>query len=175
MSAGAGTSGRKRSGSGAGRAGGASMSSGSRAGGSKQRIKVGASPKAAAKFGGKLDFGIPADRARAPRNDGGRTKGPIGASGPMREEGAAGRREAGVGWARGPAGSGSGGDASGDFTGAGTGGSTVTESGSIRESRGADDAQMDNGDDDDREVPAHIHGATERVEGTTHNGAEDQM
>jgi len=98
---------------------------------SKTRTKVGASRSAAAKFAkSSRDFGIPARAARRPRT-GSRDKGPPEASGPMPiEEG--GRRETGVGTTHGaPAGSGSGGDASPDFTGAGTGGSTVSESGNL--------------------------------------------
>jgi hypothetical protein len=66
--------------------------------------------------GGKLDVGIPADRANAPLPDGGREKGPEQGTGPMRS-GTSGVRDVGVGYPPGGPGSGSGGDLDPDFIG----------------------------------------------------------
>src|SRR5947209_11454177 len=88
-------------------------SSGSRAAG---KGKVGSDPAADREFGGKLDFGIPAGKAKAPLPDGGREKGPEQGTGPMRS-GEEGKRVDGVGYPPGPPGAGSGGDLDPDFVG----------------------------------------------------------
>lgn len=81
-----------------------------------KRGKVGSDPAADRSFGGKDDFGIPADQARQPLPDGGREKGPEPGTGPMRSE-AEGNRVTGVGYPPGAPGSGSGGDLDPDFIG----------------------------------------------------------
>lgn len=84
--------------------------------GTKQSGKVGSDRAADKEVGGKLDFGIPANRATAPLPDGGREKGPEQGTGPMRS-GTSGVRDAGVGHAPGGPGAGSGGDLDPDFIG----------------------------------------------------------
>ncbi|HEY2588936.1 MAG TPA: hypothetical protein VGI81_24545 [Tepidisphaeraceae bacterium] len=78
--------------------------------------KVGSDRAADREIGGKLDFGIPADQAKAPLPDGGMEKGPEPGTGPMRS-GATGVRDSGVGHAPGGPGAGSGGDLDPDFIG----------------------------------------------------------
>ena len=78
--------------------------------------KVGSDPAADRTFGGKLDFGIPAAKVKAPLPDGGREKGPEPGTGPMRS-GEAGNRVYGVAHPPGPPGAGSGGDLDPDYLG----------------------------------------------------------
>lgn len=78
--------------------------------------KVGSSREADRKVGGHLDFGVPASKATAPVNEGGRAKGPEQGTGPMRS-GDEGVRDSGVGHAPGQPGTGSGGDLDPDFIG----------------------------------------------------------
>ena len=88
--------------------------------------KVGSDRAADREIGGKLDFGISADRAKAPPPDGGREKGPEQGTGPMRS-GASGVRDDGVGHAPGGPGTGSAGDLDPDIIGFdGKGGLAVT-------------------------------------------------
>ncbi|HSU68301.1 MAG TPA: hypothetical protein VLJ39_15590 [Tepidisphaeraceae bacterium] len=78
--------------------------------------KVGSDRDADAEVGGKLDFGIPASRAKAPLPSGGREKGPEQGTGPMRT-GQGGVRDQGVGATPGGPGAGSGGDLDPDIDG----------------------------------------------------------
>ena len=78
--------------------------------------KVGSDPAADREFGGKLDFGYPADQVKAPLPDAGREKGPEQGTGPMRS-GEDANRVYGVGRPPGPPGANSGGDLDPDFIG----------------------------------------------------------
>lgn len=135
--------------------------------------KVGSDRAADRQVGGKLDFGIPADRAKAPLPDGGMEKGPEQGTGPMRS-GATGVRDSGVGHAPGSPGAGSGGDLDPDFIGLDgkggvaarpasgrTRGPDITEGGSAPFASGAP-AKGEN------ELPPGTHGAQpEIVTGST--------
>lgn len=141
--------------------------------------KVGTDEKAAEAFGGKLDFGIPADEATAQNDDPyGRVKGPEKGTGPTRS-GDQGVRIDGVGAPTGPAGAGSGGDLDPDFIGldkmggmandppdrttgpdmTSRGGSAPFASGSPAEGKG-------------NLPPGHV-GGDKRVRGSTTNGDID--
>jgi hypothetical protein len=142
--------------------------------------KVGSDRSADRKIGGKLDFGIPAEKARAPLPDGGLEKGPEQGTGPMRS-GATGTRTSGVGHAPGRPGAGSGGDLDTDFIGLDgqggvsarpasgrTKGPDITEGGNEPFARGPP-AKGEN------ELPAGTHGvAPEIVIGSTvdHSGGD---
>ncbi len=142
----------------------------------QQSKKVGGSKEAARKFGGKHDFGIPAEEATA-ENDfpHGRAKGPQKGTGPTRS-GAQGRRTSGVGAPLGPAGSGSGGDLDPDIVGVGgtggvaregpdrTRGADITTGGSQTFASGPPAQGKNEG------APGH-HGGSVRVKGTTVTGA----
>ena len=78
--------------------------------------KVGSDRSADREVGGKLDFGIPANRATEPQPIGGRDKGPEQGTGPMRS-GSDDERTSGVGHAPGRPGAGSGGDLDTEFIG----------------------------------------------------------
>lgn len=130
--------------------------------------KVGSNRAADREIGGKLDFGIPADRAKAPLPDGGREKGPEQGTGPMRS-GAMGVRDSGVGHAPGTPGAGSGGDLDPDFIGLDgkgglaaspasgrTQGPDITEGGSAPFASGPP-ARGEN------ELPAGTHGAPPQI------------
>ena len=78
--------------------------------------KVGSDRREDAKVGGKLDFGIPADKAQSPQPIGGRNKGPEQGTGPTRS-GSRAIRDVGVGHPTGPSGAGSGGDLDPDWIG----------------------------------------------------------
>jgi hypothetical protein len=78
--------------------------------------KVGSDRAADREIGGKGDFGIPANRVKAPLPTGGREKGPEPGTGYERS-GASGVRDGGVGHAPGGPGAGSGGDLDPDFIG----------------------------------------------------------
>lgn len=135
--------------------------------------KVGSDRSADREVGGKLDFGIPAAKARTPLPDGGLEKGPEQGTGPMRS-GASGTRTSGVGHAPGRPGTGSGGDLDTDFIGLDhkggiaarppsgrTKGPDITEGGSAPFASGPP-AKGENG------LPAGTHGlAPEIVKGST--------
>jgi len=155
---------------------GSSLST-SRRGAARGQGKVGSERRP--KVGGKGDFGIPAKHARAPLPDGGREKGFEQGTGPMRS-GARGVREAGVGHAPGPVGTGSGGDVDPDVIGVGTGrgvaaspasgrtqGPDITEGGSAPFASGPPAKGRNQG-------RAGTHGAAKRVRGSTvdHSGGD---
>ena len=82
----------------------------------RSSAKVGTDRSADRAIGGKLDFGIPAAKARAPQAIGGRDKGPEQGTGYTRS-GSRGTRDVGVGRPEGRSGSGSGGDLDTDVVG----------------------------------------------------------
>lgn len=94
----------------------ARKASGKKSSASSPHGKVGSDRAADKEFGGKLDFGIPAARAKSPQPIGGRDKGPEQGTGPMRS-GSQGTRTSGVGHAPGKPGTGSGGDLDPSFIG----------------------------------------------------------
>lgn len=134
--------------------------------------KVGSDRAADREIGGKGDFGIPADRVKAPLPTGGREKGPEQGTGYERS-GASGVRVSGVGHAPGGPGTGSGGDLDPDFIGLdGKGG--VAASPGERKTSGPD---MTDGHSDafasgppaagENELRPGTHGAIEPVHGST--------
>lgn len=139
---------------------------------SKSTGKVGSDRAADHEIGGKGDFGIPANRVKAPLPTGGREKGPEQGTGYERS-GASGTRESGVGHAPGAPGTGSGGDLDPDFIGLdGKGG--VAASPEERKTSGPD---MTDGRSDafasgppaagENQLRPGTHGAIELIRGST--------
>jgi hypothetical protein len=145
----------------------------------KDQPKVGTDPEAAEEFGGKLDFGIPANEATAENDDPyGRVKGPEKGTGPTRS-GSSGVRIDGVGAPTGPAGAGSGGDLDPDFIGLDRMGGLANDPagdtcGPDKTSRGgsAPFASGEPAEGKGNLPPGHV-GGDKRVHGSTTNGDID--
>lgn len=139
--------------------------------------KVGGSAKEAAKFGGKLDFGVPPAKAR-PGDRRVKTK----ADTPSARAGREGQRVVGVG-AYGDTPGKSGGEADVDILGIGTqGGSSVSTEGTLGRKRGKDLTSEGGSTPFAAGRPAKGRkqsdvagkvGGSKRVRGTTHNAGQD--
>lgn len=140
--------------------------------------KVGSDPKAAAEFGGKDDFGVPADEAgRTPSMPQMNPDLPERPAGGMQTD-LGGRREHGVGGdPRSGPGASSGGDVDPSIIGLdGSGGGGVAESGSIGRTEGPDITEGGTTDPDtiDRGEHKPEVGGDHRVKGSTVDRKENQ-
>jgi hypothetical protein len=143
--------------------------------------KVGSSEQAAEHFGGRDDFGIPAQQAQPHQQtviDGNIEDRPLGTRLPPADPD--GVRTVGVGAPDSGPGSGSGGDLDPDILGVGTGSGVAARPGSLR-TEGPDIIESTHDDKvfgppskGENELPPGTHGVTGKIEGTVHDRMDRQ-